>query len=87
VQRLQAAANMAEEIVQLNQLQAGMNAAFDSLFKSIEESPNNARAIAAAKQQIGTMAQMTFGTVLGPAFSIIGLTSQVSSRVDAGNLE
>jgi hypothetical protein len=78
---------MDEEIVQLKQLQAGMNAAFESLFQSTQESPQNAKEIVAAKQQISTLAKMTFGAVLGPAFSIIGLSCQVSSRVDARNLE
>jgi phage tail tape-measure protein len=78
---------MAEEIAQLKQLQASMNAAFDNLFKSAQEGAQNARAVAAAKQQLGATAQMTFGAALGPAFSIIGLTIQVSSRFDAGNLE
>jgi hypothetical protein len=78
---------MAEEIAQLKQLQASINTAFDNLFKSAQESPQNARAIAAAKQQLGATAQMTFGAVLGPAFSILGLTIQVSSQFDTGNLE
>jgi len=80
---------MAEEIEQLKQLQVAMNAAFDRLLKSTQESPNNGKAIAEAKQQIGTMAEMTLGAVLGPAFSIISLSAQVSLRIalDAGNPE
>jgi hypothetical protein len=78
---------MAEEIAQLKQLQAGINAAFHGLFEATEESPNNGKAIAAAKGKIATMAQMTFGAVLGPAFSIISLSTQVSLRVDVDNLE
>ena len=70
---------MAEEIAQLQQLQAGMNAAFDNLIKSTQEGPTNGKAIAAAKEQTVTMAQITMGAVLGPAFSILGLSSQVSS--------
>jgi hypothetical protein len=76
---------MAEEIAQLKQLQASMNAAFENVFKSAQESPQNAKAVAAAKQQLGATAQMTFGAVLGPAFSIINLTIQVSSQIDVGN--
>jgi hypothetical protein len=81
IQGPKATANMADEIAQLRQLQAGLNAAFDDLFKTTQEKPNDTGAIAAAKEQIGNMAQITFGTVLGPAFSIIGLTMQVSSRI------
>jgi len=77
---------MADEIKQLKYLQASMNAAFESLLKSTQESPQDAKAIAAAKEQIATTAQMTFGAVLGPVFSIIGLTCQVSSRINVGNL-
>ena len=80
-------ATMAEEIAQLKQLQAGLNAAFDSFFKAAQDSPGNAGALANAKGQIGTLAQITFGAVLGPAFSILGLTSQVSSPIEVGNLE
>lgn len=68
---------MADDIAALKQLQAGLNAAFEEFFKAAEESPKNAGAIAAGKEKIGTLAQITFGTALGPAFSIIGLTSQV----------
>lgn len=78
---------MAEEIAQLKQLQAGINAAFKSLFKATDEGPTNGKAIAAAKGQIATMAQMTFGAVLGPAFSIISLSSQVGLRIEVDNLE
>ncbi|RFU23740.1 hypothetical protein B7463_g12599, partial [Scytalidium lignicola] len=74
-----ATGNMAEEIAQLKQLQADMNAAFDDLFNFSQDSPNNAGAIAAAKERIGTMAQKTLGTVLGPAFSIINLSSQTNA--------
>jgi hypothetical protein len=70
---------MAEEIAQFKQLHAGLMAAFDNFFKSAQDTPDNVGAIAAAKQQIGTLAQITFETALGPAFSIIGLTLQVSS--------
>jgi hypothetical protein len=76
---------MAEEIAQLKQLQVSMNAAFDNLFKSVEEGPQNTKAIAVAKQQLGAIAQMTFGASIGPAFSIISLSIQVSSIFDAGN--
>jgi hypothetical protein len=69
---------MADEIAQLKQLQAGLNAAFDGLFKSAQETPQNAAAVATAKDQIAGLAQMTFGAALGPAFSLIGLSSQVS---------
>jgi hypothetical protein len=75
---------MDEEIAQLKLLQISMNAAFDSLFKSAEEGPQNAKAIAAAKQQLGATAQMTFGASIGPTFSIISLSIQVSSKIDAG---
>jgi hypothetical protein len=77
---------MAEEIEQFKQLQAGMNAAFDGLIKSFQEGPNNGKATAATKGQVVTMAQMTLGAVLGPAFSLIGLSSQVSSRIDVYHL-
>ena len=70
---------MADEIAQFKQLQAGVNAAFDSLFKATQDSPINGGAIAAAKENVATMAQVTMGTVLGPAFSVIGLSAQVSS--------
>jgi hypothetical protein len=43
--------------------------------------------MAAAKEQIGTLAQGTFGTVLGPAFSIIGLSTQVSSQILAASMK
>jgi demethylsterigmatocystin 6-O-methyltransferase len=78
---------MAEEIAQLRQLQASMNAAFDGLLKATEESPENAGAIATAKEHIGKMAQMTLGTVLGPASSIMILSCQVGSRIDASDLD
>lgn len=68
---------MAGEIAQLKQLQAGLNAAFDNFFETAH-TLDDVGAIASAKQQIGKLAQITFGTTLGPAFSIIGLTSQVS---------
>ncbi|KAN0102557.1 S-adenosyl-L-methionine-dependent methyltransferase [Hyaloscypha variabilis] len=68
---------MADNLAQLKELQAGMNAAFESLFKSAEEIPSNGKAIAAAKGQLAATAQMTFGAVLGPAFSVINLTTQV----------
>jgi hypothetical protein len=78
---------MAEEIAQLKQLQVEMNSAFDNLFKSVQDSPDKVGVIASAKERIGTMAQITLGTVLGPAFSILSFTSQVGSRVEAGNLQ
>ena len=68
-------ATMAEEIAQLKQLQVEMNSAFDNLFKSVQDSPDKVGVIASAKERIGTMAQITLGTVLGPAFSILGFTS------------
>lgn len=64
------------DIAQFKQLQGSMNAAFDGLLNTIQEDPNNAGAIAAAKDQIGALAQMTFGAVLGPAFSIMSLSCQ-----------
>lgn len=78
---------MAGEMVQLKQLQTGMNAAFDKIFKAAEDGPNNSGVIAAAKGELATMAQVTLGSALGPAFSIIGLSAQVSSRIDKDNLE
>lgn len=74
---------MAQEIAQLKQLQADLNAAFDSFFKSTQDSPANVKEITSAKQRIGTLAQITFGAVLGPAFTVLGLTVQVSSRINA----
>jgi hypothetical protein len=70
---------MADDLALLKQLQAGLNAAFDDLFKSAEENPDNIGLIAAGKQKIGTLAQNVFATALGPVFSIFGLTSQVCS--------
>lgn len=78
---------MADEITQFKQLQAQMNAAFDSLIQSSQDGSNNAGAIAAAKQQIAALSQVTLGTVLGPVFSIIGLTLQVSSSTQATRKE
>lgn len=73
-------ANMSEEIAQLKQLQADINGAFDDLLKSSQESLNNPRVISDAKERLGTMAQKTLATLMGPAFSIITLSSQVSSH-------
>jgi len=73
---------MADNLAQLKELQAGMNAAFESLFKSAEEIPSNGKAIAAAKGQLAATAQMTFGAVLGPAFSVVNLTTQVSAPMN-----
>ncbi len=73
------------EIALLKELQAGLNAAFDSLFKAAQDGPNNAKAIATAKQQVSTLSQVTFGAVVGPAFSILGLSIQVSLQVDVSN--
>ncbi|KAF4986548.1 hypothetical protein F66182_16815, partial [Fusarium sp. NRRL 66182] len=67
---------MADEIAQFKQLQAEMNAAFDSLIQSSQDGSNNAGAIAAAKQKLGAISQVTLGTVLGPAFSVMGFTLQ-----------
>jgi hypothetical protein len=55
-------------------------------FKSAQDSPENAGAIATAKQRIGDIAQVTLGTAIGPVYSIIGLSLQVSLRIEAGNL-
>jgi hypothetical protein len=78
---------MVDEIALLKQLQADVNTAFDGFFKLVQESPGNSGAIAVAKERIGTVAQITSGTALGPAFSILGLSSQVSSRLNVGNLK
>jgi len=81
-----ATTNMAEEaqIAQLKQLQAEMNAAFDSFFASTTQSPRVPREIATAKQQINRLAQNISGTILGPAFSLINLALQVCYRVTKG---
>ena len=78
---------MAVEIAQFKQLQAGMNAAFDKIFKAADDCPNNGGVIAAAKGELATMAQVTLGSALGPAFSIIGLSAQVSPRIDKDYLK
>lgn len=78
---------MADEIAQFKQLQAEMNAAFDSLIQSSQDGSNNAGAIAAAKQKLGAISQVTLGTVLGPAFSVMGFTLQVRSSSKESNLE
>jgi hypothetical protein len=80
---------MAEEnqIAQLKQLQADLNAAFESFFNSTQQSPKAPREIATAKQQINTLTQRISGAILGPAFSLINLALQVRSRVHSNDLE
>jgi len=67
------------EIEQLKQLQADLDVSFNKLFESVQDAPNNGGAVAAAKERVGALAQAILGAVLGPAFSIIGLSTQVSS--------
>lgn len=74
---LTTASIMATDIAQLKQLQAGLNAAFDSLFSTAEQEPKNASGLAASKSQLAHLAQATFGAALGPVPSILGFSLQV----------
>jgi hypothetical protein len=68
---------MADEVATLKQLQAGLNAAFESVFTTIENDPKNVKAIAASKEQLVGLSHATIGTALGPAFSLISLSATV----------
>jgi hypothetical protein len=68
---------MADEVAILKQLQAGLNAAFESIFTTVEKDPKNVKAIADGKEQLVGLSHATIGTALGPAFSLISLTSTV----------
>ncbi|KAF2427851.1 S-adenosyl-L-methionine-dependent methyltransferase [Tothia fuscella] len=66
---------MENEIAALKQLQAGLNATFESYFSLTEKDPKNVKGIAAAKEQLVGLSQATMGTALGPAFSMMGISS------------
>jgi hypothetical protein len=68
---------MADDIATLKQLQAGLNAAFESVISTIENDPKNVKGVAAAKEQLVGLSHATIGTALGPAFSLISLSASV----------
>ena len=68
---------MANDITQLKQLQASINDAFESLYSITEKEPTNVGATAAAKAEIGKLAQMTSQTSLGPVFTILQFSLHV----------
>ena len=69
--------NMADEVAILKHLQAGLNAAFESIFAIIEKDPTNVKAIADGKEKLVGLSNATIGTALGPAFSLISLSASV----------
>lgn len=71
---------MADDIAQLKQLQAGMNAAFESFFAIAEKEPTNAVGIVAAKEEIAKLGQTTSEAALGPAVSVMRFSLQVRSQ-------
>jgi hypothetical protein len=68
---------MADDIAALKQLQAGLNATFESIFSTVENDPKNIKAVALAKEQLVALSHATIGTALGPAFSLMSLSGSV----------
>jgi hypothetical protein len=66
---------MSDDIATMKALQAGLNAAFETLF-----SATDAKSVAIAKEQLTALGHATAGTALGPAVSLMGLSGTVSGR-------
>jgi hypothetical protein len=64
---------MSDDLAELKQLQAGLNASFEALYAA-----KDAKSLAAAKESLVSLGYATAGATMGTTFSLIALTGTVS---------